>query len=85
MENFKHVLHQNLIKNCPVMVEDVTIAEKIYGPDISALKGKGTRPKVLGFRHWHVAFPQVPGSVTSLVMDRPLVKLGPFTANLVRK
>ena len=33
----------NAIKNCPVATEDVTLAEKIYGPDPSNLKGKSTR------------------------------------------
>ena len=40
VENFKHILRQNIIKNCPVTIEDVNIAERIFGPDIGALKGK---------------------------------------------
>ena len=40
VENFKHILQQNIIKNCPVTIDDVNIAEKIFGPDIGALKGK---------------------------------------------
>jgi hypothetical protein len=35
----------NAIRNCPVMAEDVNIAEKIFGPDMSSLKGKSTRQK----------------------------------------
>ena len=35
----------NAIHNCPVMVEDVKIAECIFGPDMSSLKGKLTRRK----------------------------------------
>jgi hypothetical protein len=43
VENFKHILRQNIIKNCPVTIDDVNIAEKSYGPDIGALKAKTTR------------------------------------------
>ena len=43
MENFKKILRMNVIKNCPVTRDDAILAEKIYGPDISSLKGKTTR------------------------------------------
>ena len=36
------MLRSNMIRNCPVTEEDVKIAEKIYGKDISTLKGKST-------------------------------------------
>ena len=45
VENFKSLLRMNVIKNCPVTTEDVNIAEKIFGKDISSLKGKSTRRK----------------------------------------
>ena len=45
IQNFKHILCQNLIKNCPVTIKDVEIAEDIYGPDITTLKGKSTRKR----------------------------------------
>ena len=45
IENYKALLRMNIIKNCPVTVEDITIAEKIFGPDMSSLKGKSTRRK----------------------------------------
>ena len=32
-----------MIKNCPVTQEDVDVAQKIFGPAISTLKGKSTR------------------------------------------
>ena len=43
VENFKALLCMNAIHNCPVMVEDVKIAERIFRPDMSSLKGKSTR------------------------------------------
>jgi hypothetical protein len=45
MENFKSLLRMNIIKNCPVTVEDVNIADKMCGPDMSSLKGKSVRQK----------------------------------------
>ncbi|WP_427962039.1 hypothetical protein, partial [Acidithiobacillus sp.] len=43
VENFKHILRQNIIQNCPVTPADVDLAEKFFGPDIGTLKGKTTR------------------------------------------
>jgi hypothetical protein len=43
IETFKMLLKMNAIRNCPVTTEDVNIAEKIFGPDMSSLKGKLTR------------------------------------------
>ena len=39
----KNLIRMNAIKNCPITTEDISIAEKIYGPDPSTLKGKSTR------------------------------------------
>ena len=55
--NFKHIMRQNIIKNCPVTVDDVNIAEKIYGPDIRSLKGKTTRHKPLRVKEDRVEIP----------------------------
>jgi hypothetical protein len=43
LRDFKHVVQTNQIKNCPVNLEDIKICEKIFGPDIYAMKGKVTR------------------------------------------
>jgi hypothetical protein len=45
MDNFKSLLWMNIIKNCLVTTEDVNVAEKMFGPDVSSLKGKSTRCK----------------------------------------
>ena len=34
VENFKHLLQANMIQDCPITVDDVKIAEKIFGPDM---------------------------------------------------
>ena len=40
MDNTKMIIHQNLIKDCPVTTEDVNLTNRIFGPDILMLKGK---------------------------------------------
>ena len=47
--NLKMMIRQNIIQNFPVTVEDIEIAENIFGPDVSTLKVKTTRqrPKVV--------------------------------------
>lgn len=44
-KDFKYIIRSNLIKDCPVTVEDVEISEEIWGKDVPALKGKTTRKK----------------------------------------
>ena len=58
MENFKLLLRMNTIKNCPVTVEDVSIVEKIFGPDMSSLKGKSTRRKTKPVRKDNIEIPK---------------------------
>ena len=45
VKNYHWVIHRNQIKNCPVTVEDVATASKIWGKNVDALKGKTTRRK----------------------------------------
>ena len=45
VENFKYIVKSNQIKNCPITVKDIEIAEDIWGKDISYLKGKTTRSR----------------------------------------
>eukprot|EP00957_Ditylum_brightwellii_P143154 10907127-Ditylum_brightwellii.AAC.2 len=42
---FKAVLKSNMLKNCSVKVEDIDIANKIYGPSVASLKGKTTHKR----------------------------------------
>jgi hypothetical protein len=45
VDDLKAMIRMNLIKNCAVTTEDVNLAQKAYGPDISGIKGKTTRRK----------------------------------------
>jgi hypothetical protein len=45
MKDFKWVSRSNQIKDCPVTIQDIDVATKIWGKNIAALKGKTTRIK----------------------------------------
>jgi len=49
VRDYKTIIQMNSIRNCPVTIDDIKTCEKIYGPNISALKGKSvrTKPKVV--------------------------------------
>ncbi|MEN9849167.1 MAG: hypothetical protein RL368_1907, partial [Pseudomonadota bacterium] len=43
--DIRNMIKMNSVKNCPITIEDIELAEKIYGRDVGALKGKTTRTK----------------------------------------
>jgi hypothetical protein len=45
MKDFKWVIQSNQIKDFPVTVQDINVAQKIWGKNIAALKGKTNRSK----------------------------------------
>jgi hypothetical protein len=45
VKDFRWVVQSNLIKDCTISIEDIDVTLKIWGPDVSALKGKTTRSK----------------------------------------
>ena len=45
LNDFKSIIKMNAIKDCPITLEDIDIAERIFGKDIASLKGKTTRKK----------------------------------------
>ena len=57
MENFKILVESNQIQNCPVKPEEITIAEKIFGSDMGALKGKSTQRKPVPVRDDYIEIP----------------------------
>ena len=44
LKAFKLAVRSGLFKNCPIEEKDIVVAEKIYGPSASVLKGKTKRP-----------------------------------------
>ena len=45
LNDFRHMVQSNMIKNNPVTMEDIKIAESIFGKDVGLLKGKTTKQK----------------------------------------
>ena len=43
---FLELIDNNLLPGCPVTRQDAINVEKIWGPDVGALKGKTTRQKL---------------------------------------
>ena len=43
LTDYKWILQSDQIQECPVSFNDDVVAEKVWGPNISALKGKMTR------------------------------------------
>jgi hypothetical protein len=42
LKDFKSIIASNMVKNIPITIDDINIAEKVFGPDVGALKGKTT-------------------------------------------
>ena len=40
LNDYKNAIKYNMIKNCPVTIDNINVAEDIFGKDIYALKGK---------------------------------------------
>ena len=56
--DFKNAVKHNLINNCPITIKDIEAAEKIYGPDIAALKGKTIRKQPMQVNTDIIAVPE---------------------------
>ena len=69
-ENLKYALRQKLLKNCPITVDDVNNAEKIFGKDVAAMKGKLTRKKPNPIRVEVVEFlPEIIEQIRDLILS----------------
>ncbi len=58
INDMKAIIQMNAIKNNPVTTEDVDIAKKIFGPDLTTLKGKMTRGAPVPIIEDHIEIPR---------------------------
>jgi hypothetical protein len=66
--DLKKVIRLNMIKDCPVVEEDVILSKKIFGKDVAVLKGKTTRTKPKPVTHDTIAIPMALKMVQKEVM-----------------
>jgi hypothetical protein len=57
VKDFKWVIQSNQIKDCPVILQYIDVARKIWGNNIAALKGKTTRSKSIPLAKDYVKVP----------------------------
>ena len=65
-KEFRAILRDNLILNCPVTHDDASRALAIYGPDVATLKGKMTRTGRSPSPHLHRRADPASGAQASL-------------------
>ena len=58
-KDFRNMVRSNLIRNCPLTVADIDIADKLFGPDIGSLCGKTVRRALTTVKTDYVAIPNV--------------------------
>jgi hypothetical protein len=62
-KEFKGMVRERLINNCPVTVQDVENANRIFGPDLANLRGKTIRTKP---EHVRIEYIQIPRDFVEL-------------------
>jgi hypothetical protein len=86
-EDFKKIIRMNAIRNCPVTIDDILIAEKVFGPDIGTLKGKSTRQKPAPIVQEYVDIPKeliLAQENVTLCIDTMFVNGLPFLTTVSR-
>ena len=46
VKDLRTIVHANVMANCPVTEEDITLAEDVFVPDIGSIEGKMVRKKL---------------------------------------
>ena len=57
-QDFRSIVHANLIANCPISENDITNAEAIFGKNLAGIRGKTTRRKPERVRTDYVRIPK---------------------------
>jgi hypothetical protein len=55
---FAGMVREQLLTNCPVIMQDIDNANRIFGPDLANLRGEMTRTKLECIRVEYVQIPQ---------------------------
>jgi hypothetical protein len=45
LKDYKLIITSNMVKNIPITIDEINFVEKVFGPDVSAPKGKTKRQK----------------------------------------
>jgi hypothetical protein len=69
-KEFKGMVRERLITDCPVTVQEVENANRIFGPDLAYLRGKTIRTKP---EHVCIEYVQIPWDIVELYMYVTLV------------
>jgi hypothetical protein len=64
-KEFKGMVREKLVTNCPVTMQDVENANCIFGPDLTNLRRKTIRTKL---EHIHIEYVQIPRVFVELHM-----------------
>jgi hypothetical protein len=62
-KEFKGMVRERLITNCPITVQDIENASRIFGPDLANLRGKRIRTKP---EHVRIEYVQIPWDFVEL-------------------
>jgi hypothetical protein len=85
LRDFKIAIQGNFIRNCPVKIADINLAEKIFGSDIGTFKGKSTRRTPLPIAPDYVDIPQeliLAQREVTLYIDGMFVNNIPFLSSI---
>ena len=43
IQQFKRMVMNNIYRNCPITIKDISLAEELYGKDVAGIKGRNVR------------------------------------------